>query len=99
MYSSISEWTFEFKDDETLWNLRDRIGKKELTDVGDYHGFQFFYPEGIEIEDQDETKLREIFNFTEEDNVVKVHFQTHESAQKTDKQKDDPGEYLILHNI
>jgi hypothetical protein len=80
MYSSISEWTFEFENEETLWDLRDRIGEEKLTDDGDYHGFRFFYHEGIEIEDPDNTKLREIFSFTEEDNVVQVDFLPHESA-------------------
>ena len=80
VYSSISEWTFEFENEETLWDLRDRIGEEKLTDEGDYHGFRFFYHEGIEIEDPDNTKLREIFNFTELDNVVQVDFLPHESA-------------------
>ena len=80
MYSSISEWTFEFENEETLWDLRDRIGEEKLTDESDYHGFRFFYHEGIEIEVPDNTKLREIFSFTEEDSVVQVDFQPHESA-------------------
>ena len=80
IYSSISEWTFEFENEETLWDLRDRIGEEKLTDEGDYHGFRFFYHEGIEIEDPDDTKLREIFSFTEVDNVVQVDFLPHESA-------------------
>ena len=74
--------------------MRDRIGEEKLTDEGDYHGFRFFYHEGIEIEDPDDTKLREIFNFTELDNVVQVDFLPHESAAEVTIMSDRNVEIL-----
>ena len=62
-----------------MGNLRLRIGEK-LPNERDYNGFRFFYPnDGIEIEDDDKTKLREIFYFTGEDNVAQVCFLPNES--------------------